>query len=80
MKSTKENEVLKGVDYGYPLYLFSMLWHNAYPEHEDLEYDLSYGKIVLAWREFIGSRYDNDHVSLYDCILEFFKSKRVGES
>lgn len=83
--SVDKSEVLthakrKKEDTNYPLYLFAMLWHHEYTEYDDLEYDLAHNKIKNDWNSFEGSKYDDNNVSLYDCILEFFKSKRVGES
>ena len=60
----------------YPLYLFMQLWHNEYPNHSKLEYDLSFEKIMFDWAEFESSKYDDPDEPLYECILAFFESKQ----
>jgi len=63
-------------DRNYPLYLFVMLWHNEYPKHSRLEYDLSYEMIIDAWKEFTASGFDDPDEPLYECILDFFREKQ----
>ncbi len=67
-------------DIGYPVYLFSKLWHINNPEHNKLEYDLTYKKIVCDWNEFKESKHDDPNESLYECILSFFRSKDKVDS
>ena len=59
-------------DNGYPLYLFSMLWHNEHPEFDGKEYDLVYDKIMLDWERFKSGEYNDYNIPLYDSIENFF--------
>ena len=63
----------------YSMYLFAMLWHVTHPEHNKLEYDLSFEKIIVDFEEFKDSPFDDPKVSLYDCIIEFFNAKKRSE-
>ena len=63
----------------YSFYLFSMLWHIRHPQHEKLEYDLAYEKIITDFEEFVDGPFDDSNTSLYDCYIEFLNAKNRSE-
>ena len=63
-------------DANYPLYVFGMLWHIVFKEYGDLEYDVTYEKIMVDWKDFIHGGFNDPNAPLYECILKYLLDKK----
>ena len=61
----------------YSFFLFSKLYELTFPEDSGLEYDLLFDKLVLLYREYYGSVYNNEFQSEYTCITDYFSNRQI---